>query len=112
MVYARTLGGRTYTFQVSGRLWRNSLIMVDRETDTYWSQVTGRAIGGQHRGAQLEKLEATALITKTLVELGHDHPLAPEEVHKLVAWREDQGLMKPGQAEDLCRLCGVCQTEA
>ena len=58
MVYARTLGGRTYTFQVSGRLWRNSLIMVDRETDTYWSQVTGRAIDGQHRGAQLEKLEA------------------------------------------------------
>ena len=32
--------------------------MVDRETDTYWSQVTGRAIDGQHKGAQLEKLEA------------------------------------------------------
>ena len=58
MVYARTLGGRTYTFQVSGRLWRNSLIMVDRETGTSWSQVTGRSIDGQHRGAQLEKLEA------------------------------------------------------
>jgi len=32
--------------------------MVDRETNTFWSQVTGRAIDGQHRGAQLEKLEA------------------------------------------------------
>ena len=32
--------------------------MVDRETGTYWSQVTGRAIDGQHRGARLEKLEA------------------------------------------------------
>ena len=32
--------------------------MVDRETGTSWSQVTGRAIDGQHRGAQLEKLEA------------------------------------------------------
>lgn len=58
MVYARTLGGTTYTFQVSGRLWRNSLIMEDRETGTSWSQVTGRAIDGPHRGAQLEKLEA------------------------------------------------------
>jgi len=58
VVYARSLGGRTYTFQVSGRLWRNSLIMIDRETNTFWSQVTGRAIDGQHRGAQLEKLEA------------------------------------------------------
>jgi hypothetical protein len=52
------LGKHTYTFQVSGRLWRNSLIMIDRETGTSWSQVTGRAIDGQHRGSQLEKLEA------------------------------------------------------
>jgi hypothetical protein len=58
VVYARTLGGATYTFQVSGRLWRNSLIMEDRETGTSWSQVTGRAIDGRHRGAQLKKLEA------------------------------------------------------
>ena len=32
--------------------------MVDRETGTSWSQVTGRAIDGEHRGAQLQKLEA------------------------------------------------------
>ncbi len=58
---------------------------------------------------KLEKLEATAVITKTLVELGKDHPLPPEEVDKLVAWRQAQGLMKPGQAEDLCSECGVCE---
>jgi len=58
VVYARTLGSTTYTFQVSGRLWRNSLIMVDRETGTSWNQITGRAIDGTHRGAQLKKLEA------------------------------------------------------
>ena len=58
MVYARTLGGKTYTFQVSGKLWRNSLIMQDRETGSSWSHVTGRAIDGKTKGAQLEKLEA------------------------------------------------------
>ena len=58
MVYARTLGGKTYTFQVSGKLWRNSLIMEDRETGSSWSHVTGRAIDGKAKGAQLEKLEA------------------------------------------------------
>jgi len=58
VVYARTLGDTTYSFQVSGRLWRNSLVMMDRETGTSWSQVTGRAIEGAHRGAQLTKLEA------------------------------------------------------
>lgn len=39
-------------------LWRNSLVMIDRETETWWSQVTGRAIHDKHRGAQLQKLEA------------------------------------------------------
>jgi hypothetical protein len=58
VVYARTLGGKTYTFQVSGKLWRNSLIMQDRETGSSWSHVTGRAIDGKTKGAQLEKLEA------------------------------------------------------
>lgn len=58
MVYARTLGGTTYSFEVSGRLWRNNLIMADRETATFWSQMTGRAIDGAHRGAQLRRLEA------------------------------------------------------
>ena len=32
--------------------------MVDRETGTSWSQITGRAVDGEHRGAQLERLEA------------------------------------------------------
>ena len=32
--------------------------MIDRETGTSWSQVTGRAVDGEHRGAQLVKLEA------------------------------------------------------
>lgn len=58
MVYARTLGGKTFTFQVSGKLWRNSLIMQDRETGSSWSHVTGRAIDGKAKGAQLEKLDA------------------------------------------------------
>lgn len=57
-MYARSLGGKALTFQVSGKLWRNSLIMQDRETDSWWSQVTGRAINGKSRGAQLQKLES------------------------------------------------------
>jgi Protein of unknown function (DUF3179) len=37
-------------------LWRNSFIMEDRETSTSWSHVTGRALGGPGRGAQLQAL--------------------------------------------------------
>jgi len=57
---------------------------------------------------KLEKLEHTALITKTLLELGREEPFPKEEIAKLVAWRAEKGLMRPGQAEDLCAACGVC----
>jgi L-fuculose-phosphate aldolase len=57
---------------------------------------------------KLEKLEHTALVTKTLVELGRERPFPQEEIAKLVDWRAGQGLMRPGQAEDLCAACGVC----
>lgn len=57
---------------------------------------------------KLEKLEHTALITKTVVELGREQPFPQEEIAKLVQWRGDAGLMRPGQADDLCAACGVC----
>jgi hypothetical protein len=58
VVYARTLGSSVFTFQVSGMLWRNSLIMKDRETGTLWSHITGRALQGKVQGAQLAKIDS------------------------------------------------------
>lgn len=58
---------------------------------------------------KLEKLEHTALITKSIVEMGHELPFPREEIAKLMEWRASQGLMRPGQAEDLCAMCGVCE---
>ena len=58
MVYAREHGSKTLTFQVSGMLWRNSLVMQDRETGTNWSQVTGEAIRGTLTGQELRQIPA------------------------------------------------------
>ena len=41
---------------VSGMLWRDSLIMMDRETETLWSHVTGEAIRGPLEGTRLEAI--------------------------------------------------------
>ena len=41
---------------VSGMLWRNSLIIMDRETETLWSHVTGEAIRGPLAGKRLESV--------------------------------------------------------
>lgn len=61
---------------------------------------------------KLEKLEATAEITRTLTQLGVDRPLPSEELARLSAWRVGQGLARPGEAEDLCAACGLCQGSA
>ena len=58
MVHARQIDGRTLDFGVSGKLWRNSLVMQDRQTGSLWSHVTGEALAGELAGAELEILPA------------------------------------------------------
>jgi len=56
IVYARAVGARTLTFGVSGMLYRDALVMFDRETGTLWSQIDGRAIRGPLAGQVLQPL--------------------------------------------------------
>ncbi len=56
MVYVRRIEDREFTFIVSGRLWRESLIMQDRETGSFWSHVTGEALLGSMKGRELSTL--------------------------------------------------------
>ncbi len=50
--------GKVHTFGVSGKLWRNGLVMYDHQTETLWSGVTGAALRGKLKGKQLEILAA------------------------------------------------------
>jgi hypothetical protein len=57
-VFSRTVDGKEYTFGVSGKLWRNGLVMYDHQTDTLWSGVTGEALQGPLAGKRLTILAA------------------------------------------------------
>jgi hypothetical protein len=57
--YERRAAGRELTFGVSGRLWRNALVMRDRQSGTLWSQVNGAALEGPLQGAELRPLPAS-----------------------------------------------------
>jgi len=59
-VYAREVDEfpEPLTFGVSGRLIMNALVMYDRETETLWSQILGRAVEGELLGARLTPLAA------------------------------------------------------
>jgi hypothetical protein len=46
--------GEEFTFGVSGKLWRDALVLYDRQTDSLWSQVDGRAFRGDSSGRVLK----------------------------------------------------------
>lgn len=53
-MYAREIGGQEFTFGVSGKLIRNVLVMYDRQTESYWSQLLGESVEGEMIGAKLD----------------------------------------------------------
>jgi len=46
------------TFQASGSLWQDALVMQDRETKSLWAQVLGEAIKGPMEGKTLTQIPA------------------------------------------------------
>lgn len=57
-MYARQVNGKELNFAVSGMLWRRSLVMIDRETESLWSHLLGEAMEGELEGTKLETLPA------------------------------------------------------
>ena len=58
VVFDRTLDGTIYDFGVSGNLRNSDLVMWDRQTQSWWQQLTGEGIAGELAGAQLRFLPA------------------------------------------------------
>lgn len=56
MVYDRRIDDRELTFEASGALMSASLVMRDRETDSWWSIMTSDAIGGPLDETELVEL--------------------------------------------------------
>ncbi|MHC4706714.1 MAG: DUF3179 domain-containing protein [Planctomycetota bacterium] len=58
IVFDRTVKGKEYTFGVSGMLRHSNLVLYDRQTESLWQQLTGRAIVGDMVGSALKSLPA------------------------------------------------------
>jgi hypothetical protein len=71
-VYARVVDGQELSFGVSGMLWRDNLVMYDRQTDSWWAQADGRAIRGPKRGARLEQVSSEMMTWKQWLALHPD----------------------------------------
>jgi hypothetical protein len=56
LAFDRRLGDRVLTLGTSGRLYLSDLVMYDRQTESLWSQIEGRAIAGVLTGERLERI--------------------------------------------------------
>jgi hypothetical protein len=53
-VYVRQAQDQELNLIVSGKLWRDALVMMDKETESLWSQISGKAFRGEWFGESLE----------------------------------------------------------
>ncbi len=56
IAFERSIQGRTFSFGVSGLLYNSDLVMYDRQSGSYWSQILGRAIAGELAGYELKRV--------------------------------------------------------
>lgn len=71
-MYAREINGQEFSFGVSGKLIRNVLVMYDRQTESYWSQLLGEAVEGQMVGTKLEFLPSWMMSWESWKDLHPD----------------------------------------
>ena len=71
IVFDRRWEGTTYDFGTTGNLRNSDLVMWDRQTQSWWQQLTGDAIVGELTGATLTFLPATIMAWQDFKEF---HP--------------------------------------
>ena len=71
IAFDRRLDDRVLDFGTTGNLRHSDLVMWDRQTESWWQQVTGEAIVGELTGRQLQFLPAAIVAWE---DFRHAHP--------------------------------------
>ena len=108
IAYERIVEGTEVEFGTTGKLYNSNLVMYDRRTETYWTQIDGLAIVGELTGM---KLRPVSIDTVTWGEWKVQHPgsevLSKKTGHTRPygndpygSYYEDSFLMFPVEDED------------
>jgi hypothetical protein len=66
VAFRRELGGRKLKFGTTGVIRNSDLVMYDRQTYSWWQQLTGDAVAGELTGARLRVLPSPILSWRAL----------------------------------------------
>lgn len=62
IAYERKINGEEVEFGTSGKLYNSNLVMYDRKTNSYWSQIDGLAILGELAGTRLKPVSIDTVV--------------------------------------------------
>jgi len=62
IAYERKINGETVEFGTSGKLYNSNLVMYDRKTESYWTQIDGQAIVGELTGMELDAVSIDTVV--------------------------------------------------
>ena len=75
-------------FGTSGKLYNSNLVMYDRKTDTYWSQLDGLAIVGELTGMELIPVPIGTVVWR---DWKKEHPDS-EVLSQITGWSRPYGV--------------------
>ena len=62
IAYERILDGKEVEFGTSGKLYNSNLVMYDRRTESYWTQIEGLSILGEKTGIRLTPISIDTVV--------------------------------------------------
>jgi hypothetical protein len=108
IAYERTLQGETVEFGTSGKLYNSNLVMYDRKTDSYWTQIDGLAVVGPLTGTELKAISIDTVAWRDWKAAHPDSEVLSQQtgesrpygVDPYGSYYEDSFLFFPVDAED------------
>lgn len=71
IAFEREIEGEVVEFGTSGKLYNSNLVMYDRKTDTYWTQIDGLAVVGELTGMKLTPVSIDTVVWR---DWKQEHP--------------------------------------
>ncbi len=79
MAFERVINGEAVEFGTSGKLYNSNLVLYDRKTDTYWTQLDGLAIVGELTGTKLTPVSVNTVVWRDWKEAYPDSEVLSRE---------------------------------
>lgn len=79
IAFERKINGEEVEFGVSGKLYNSNLVMYDRKTDSYWTQIDGEAIIGELTGEKLKAVSIDTVVWRDWKEAASDSEVLSQD---------------------------------